>query len=149
MDRSGKTNKTNREEDEDPFKIGTVLFSAGGNNAKDVWDDSDLIDHWDRNIEVFRSRYSNQPQEQTDNDDPPFQQTKRNKTQAGHITKKKPVLRKKLNMQHSYQSQTSNTLPSVNKESSQEIPSQSINEQPASFTPVMPPMPPMPSNQGR
>ncbi|KAG2196139.1 hypothetical protein INT47_006485 [Mucor saturninus] len=46
-----KKNKTN---DDDPYKIGTVLFSSGDAKHSDVWDDSDLIDHWDRNVEAYR-----------------------------------------------------------------------------------------------
>ncbi|KAI7869604.1 uncharacterized protein EV154DRAFT_530702 [Mucor mucedo] len=119
-----KKNKTN---DDDPYKIGTVLFSSGDAKHSDVWDDSDLIDHWDRNVEAYRRKYSSQVQSESAS--PPFQQNKR-KTQEGHITKKQPVLRKKSEKVSS--SKIQQTLPSSTK---------------GSLLPSMPPMPSMSSNQ--
>lgn len=85
-------------EQEEELAIGTVIFTAG--NAKqqaDCWDDSELIDHWDRTVEAYRKQCLNQSKDSTL--DPPYQQKKsrsHSKTQQGHITKSKPLLRKKM-----------------------------------------------------
>ncbi|KAI9357760.1 hypothetical protein BD770DRAFT_388273 [Pilaira anomala] len=142
MKQKGKLNEKVKADEEEPFKVGTVLFSAGDNKSSDVWDDSDLIDHWDRNIEIYRNRYSKQPQVVTE--DPPFQQDRRHKVQAGNI--KKPVLHKKQR-QHGYQSQISNAHATSSKSKEAESSKQKIPIIEQTLSAAMPPMPPMPSNQ--
>ncbi|KAL9552996.1 hypothetical protein PS6_004158 [Mucor atramentarius] len=46
-------NLTEEEEEEEELAIGTVIFTAGDAKA-DYWDDSELIDHWDKTVEAYR-----------------------------------------------------------------------------------------------
>ncbi|KAI9476113.1 MAG: hypothetical protein EXX96DRAFT_651801 [Benjaminiella poitrasii] len=43
------------------FGVGTVLFNAGDKQNALDWDDSELIEHWDRTVEAYRNKYSKQP----------------------------------------------------------------------------------------
>ncbi|KAL4212021.1 hypothetical protein AB4K20DRAFT_1890056 [Rhizopus microsporus] len=38
---------------------GTVLFAAGQMKHDEFWDDTELIEHWDKTVELYRSQYSN------------------------------------------------------------------------------------------
>ncbi|KAI7903174.1 uncharacterized protein BX663DRAFT_507713 [Cokeromyces recurvatus] len=40
------------------FKVGTVLFNAGDKQNALDWDDSELIEHWDKTVEAYRNKYS-------------------------------------------------------------------------------------------
>ncbi|KAI8375454.1 hypothetical protein BD560DRAFT_392355 [Blakeslea trispora] len=60
--------------------IGTVLYTQGDAKHEDIWDDTELIEHWDRSIEAYRQMQSSQ------NNQPPFQHK---------IVKKTPMKKKK------------------------------------------------------
>ncbi|KAG2198685.1 hypothetical protein INT46_003261, partial [Mucor plumbeus] len=60
----------NKEIDEE-LTVGTVIFTAGDSKQQaDYWDDSELIDHWDKTVEAYRKQYSNQADPSTIN--PPY-----------------------------------------------------------------------------
>lgn len=133
----GKNNQSKQKSD--PYKVGTVLFTAGDTKNDDAWDDSELIEHWDQNVEAFRKMYSSESRE-AEEEESPFRHTLR-KTNSGHISKK-PVTRKtkkaplpKEVPYHDYYNTQSN--------SQQEIPPPAA----ASQSSFLPPMPPLPTSQ--
>ncbi|CAO0799872.1 unnamed protein product [Mucor circinelloides] len=82
------------EEEEEELAIGTVIFTAGDAKA-DYWDDSELIDHWDKTVEAYRKQCLDQSEHLVT--DPPYHQKKMShKTKQGHITKSKPAPRKNI-----------------------------------------------------
>ncbi|OBZ84008.1 hypothetical protein A0J61_07949 [Choanephora cucurbitarum] len=44
----------------DELAIGTVLYTQGDAKHEDIWDDTELIEHWDRSIEAYRQMQSTQ-----------------------------------------------------------------------------------------
>ncbi|GAN01577.1 hypothetical protein MAM1_0009d01010 [Mucor ambiguus] len=83
-------------EEEQELAIGTVIFTAGdAKQQADCWDDSELIDHWDKTVEAYRKQCLNQSEDSTT--DPPYHQKRiSHKTNQGHIAKSKPLPRKKI-----------------------------------------------------
>ncbi|CAO3609058.1 unnamed protein product [Mucor fragilis] len=83
------------EQEEQELAIGTVIFTAGDAKQADYWDDSELIDHWDKTMEAYRKQCLDQSEQSTT--DPPYHQKKisSHKTKQGHITKSKPLPKKK------------------------------------------------------
>ncbi|KAF1797851.1 hypothetical protein V8B55DRAFT_1452068 [Mucor lusitanicus] len=81
---------------EEELAIGTVIFTAGdAKQQADYWDDSELIDHWDRTVETYRKQCLDQSEHSTL--DPPYHQKKiSHKTKQGYVTKSKPSPRKKM-----------------------------------------------------
>ncbi|KAI8643159.1 hypothetical protein BD408DRAFT_431720 [Parasitella parasitica] len=88
--------------DKDELAIGTVIFTAGDTKQQaDYWDDSELIDHWDKTVEAYRKQSSSQTEQVAT--DPPYHKRKAeygygygNKFRQGHVTKKQPSLPKKI-----------------------------------------------------
>ncbi|EIE85770.1 hypothetical protein RO3G_10480 [Rhizopus delemar RA 99-880] len=39
---------------EDDVAVGTVIFSSGQTKYDEFWDDSELIEHWDKTVELYR-----------------------------------------------------------------------------------------------
>ncbi|KAI9261118.1 hypothetical protein BY458DRAFT_515890 [Sporodiniella umbellata] len=56
---------------------GTIIFTSGQNRKSDFWDDSELIDHWDKTVELYRNQLSNNKRENPQNSE--FPRTKRKK----------------------------------------------------------------------
>ncbi|KAI8359869.1 hypothetical protein EDC96DRAFT_513468 [Choanephora cucurbitarum] len=48
----------------DELAIGTVLYTQGDAKHEDIWDDTELIEHWDRSIEAYRQMQSTQGNKQ-------------------------------------------------------------------------------------
>ncbi|KAG1404525.1 hypothetical protein G6F58_010176 [Rhizopus delemar] len=44
---------------ENDVAVGTVIFSSGQTKHDEFWDDSELIEHWDKTVELYRTQYSN------------------------------------------------------------------------------------------
>ncbi|KAK4509246.1 Aldo_ket_red domain-containing protein [Mucor velutinosus] len=82
--------------EQEELAIGTVIFTAGdAKQQADCWDDSELIDHWDRTVEAYRRQCLGQSKSSTV--DPPYHQKKiSHKTKQGHIAKSKALPRKKI-----------------------------------------------------
>ncbi|KAI8983634.1 hypothetical protein BDB01DRAFT_791541 [Pilobolus umbonatus] len=79
------THKKHKAMKENKPEIGSVLFSAGDTLHEDEWDDTELIDHWDKNVEQYRRLYSKQSGSSTD---PPFQQSKKEQSVGTNNAKK-------------------------------------------------------------
>ncbi|KAI9313710.1 hypothetical protein BX666DRAFT_533692 [Dichotomocladium elegans] len=45
---------TNTQEQEWIPQIGDVIYTVGSNNHQEVWDDTELIEHWDSAMEEYR-----------------------------------------------------------------------------------------------
>ncbi|CAO3607769.1 unnamed protein product [Mucor hiemalis] len=134
----GKNNQSKKKND--PYEIGTVLFSAGSSKNNDDWDDSELIEHWEQNVEAFRKMCSNE-NEEAEEADSPFRHNLR-KTNNGHISKKKPVARK------TKQAALPKQEPAYhnNTQSNSQIPPSQCEDQPPQSS-FLPPMPQLPTSQ--
>ncbi|KAI8967917.1 hypothetical protein BDF20DRAFT_897841 [Mycotypha africana] len=75
------------------LEIGTVLYNAGDTKHSDYWDDSELIEHWDRTIDTYRKYYS-KPRAEEEQKLPNFDRTK-DKAQEGCVKKRKQMQKKK------------------------------------------------------
>ncbi|KAI8882921.1 hypothetical protein K501DRAFT_285603 [Backusella circina FSU 941] len=66
------------------IEVGTVLFSANDNkNNKDFWDDSELIEHWDRTVQQYRKSIDNKQKQK--------RKTILKKTTAKPVKQTKPI----------------------------------------------------------
>ncbi|CAO3582919.1 unnamed protein product [Absidia cylindrospora] len=72
--------------DEDPY-IGQVIYNSGG-GKEDTWDDSELIDYWDKAKEAYKKRQGQQTKKRA-----PFSTDKRHEHKQ-HIEKRTPLKRK-------------------------------------------------------
>lgn len=90
------TNSTSKD-----IATGTILFSSGQSKNDDFWDDTDLIDHWDRTVELYRNQLSNK-KGQTSTTKLSSKKREYEKVKGGYIKKQKykqPVDRHDTNKQ--------------------------------------------------
>ncbi|KAG1143010.1 hypothetical protein G6F37_008387 [Rhizopus arrhizus] len=54
---------------ENDVAVGTVIFSSGQTKHDEFWDDSELIEHWDKTVELYRTAFKQPAEDHETNQD--------------------------------------------------------------------------------
>ncbi|RCI06223.1 hypothetical protein CU098_010531 [Rhizopus stolonifer] len=87
--------------------VGTLLYTQGDTKAN-MWDDTELIEHWDRTVEAYRNQQSKEA--------PPFQHAKKFLQKQKTIKKTTPAVKKNTTMHYNSNLQSDKkNLPEMKK----------------------------------
>ncbi|KAL0080835.1 hypothetical protein J3Q64DRAFT_1198236 [Phycomyces blakesleeanus] len=109
MKKGSKANQVSREKQDAHLPaIGETIFTIGDGNREDVWDDTELIAHWDKEVDKYRAMFTKEK-----DSPPPFGNSKTKEKRQKKIIK--PIEKKKIKKRVNPETSSNRMPPNILK----------------------------------